>query len=81
MQQTETTCNTVKFQNHYREDTCINLDNVAKREAEYLQNLITQINTIYKVPTNGLIDGIGTIAKTLFGTMDVNDERHINELT
>ncbi|KAL6431967.1 hypothetical protein ACFW04_007417 [Cataglyphis niger] len=41
-----------------------------------------QIQTIYKLPTNRrreLIDGIGSIAKSLFGTMDANGEKRINE--
>ncbi|KAL6418438.1 hypothetical protein ACFW04_012092 [Cataglyphis niger] len=43
---------------------------------------MTQIQTIYKPSTNrrrGLINGIGSIAKSLFGTMDANDEKRINE--
>lgn len=72
----------MRLQNHYHRDACNNLDIIAKREAKYLKNVMTQIQTIYKPPTNrrrGLIDGIGSIAKTLFGTMDANDEKHINE--
>jgi len=48
----------------------------------YLKNIMTQICTIYKPPINRrreLIDGISSIAKSLFGTMDANDERLINE--
>jgi len=43
---------------------------------------MTQIQTIYRSPTNrrrGLVNGIGSIAKSLFGTMGANDEKLINE--
>jgi len=41
---------------------------------------MTQIQTIYRSPTNrrrGLVDGIGSIAKSLFNTMDANDEKRL----
>jgi len=48
---------------------------------KYLKNIIIQIRTIYRSLTNkrrGLIDGIDSITKSLFGTMDANDEKLIN---
>lgn len=45
-------------------------------------DLIIRINSIYKTPKiqkRGLIDGIGSITKLLFGIMDANDEKLINE--
>jgi len=79
---TKTLCDTAKFPDEDHKNICSNLDNIIRKEAEYLKNLITQINVIYKTPTNkrrGLIDGVGKIVKALFGTMDVDDEKHINE--
>lgn len=61
---------------------CSNSNNIEKRKLKYLDDIINQIDTLYKRPTNrrrGLIDGIGSISKILFGTMDANDEKHINE--
>jgi len=39
------------------------------------------LRALYKTSNNkrGLIDAIGTISKTLFDTMDADDERIINE--
>jgi len=62
--------------------TCGNIGLITQREEQYLQNMMTQIRTIYKPPTNrrrGLIDGIGSLAKSLFGTMDAKDEKLIKE--
>jgi len=47
--------------------TCGNIGLITQREEQYLQNMMTQIRTIYKPPTNrrrGLIDGIGSLAKS-----------------
>ncbi|XP_024877655.1 uncharacterized protein LOC112458308 isoform X2 [Temnothorax curvispinosus] len=47
-----------------------------------LQEFLQQAEeTIYKTNNNkrGLIDAIGTISKTLFGTMDADDAKHIQE--
>jgi len=43
--------------------------------------LLTHLRALYKTPNNKrrLIDTIGTISKTLFGTMDADNERVINE--
>jgi len=44
--------------------------------------MMSQIQTIYKSLTNrrrGLIDGIGSLAKSLFETMDAKDEKLIKE--
>ncbi|KAL6419168.1 hypothetical protein ACFW04_014045 [Cataglyphis niger] len=81
LQEAETMCDTMKLQNHYHQDAYSTLDIIVKKEVRYLKNMI-QIQTIYKPPTNqrrGLIHGIGSIAKSLFGTMDANDEKCINK--
>jgi len=44
--------------------------------------MMAQIWTIYRPSTNkrrGLIDGIGSLAKSLFETMDATDEKLIKE--
>ncbi|XP_067216243.1 uncharacterized protein [Linepithema humile] len=55
---------------------------IIEKNINQLTESIKQINTIYKKPSDkrrGLINGIGSIAKTLFGTMDADDEKNIKE--
>lgn len=82
VQQHQLKCDTLKFYEQNQEDACISFESIAKRQAEYLKNLMTQIQTVYKPPINkrrGIINGIGSIAKTLFGTIDADDEEQINK--
>src|SRR5436190_12369587 len=82
LKETEKMCEKKNFDDVYHKETCENLDKIAKKEMNYLTIIIEQLQTIYEQPTNrrrGLIDGIGSIAKSLFGTMDANDEKRINE--
>jgi len=77
LEKTEKACNTTQL----HKETCDKFDAIAKRDSIYLHRVITQLNAIYKPQINrrrGLIDGIGTLSKTLFGVMDANDEKHIN---
>ena len=49
------------------------------------EKLYRRINQVSEIPTyvpnrrRGLINGIGTLAKTIFGTMDANDAEQINK--
>lgn len=82
IQQHQLKCETLKFHVQYQQDACTNFENITRREAKYLKSLMAQIRTVHKPPTNqrrGIINGIGSIAKTLFGTMDADDEKQINE--
>jgi len=63
------------------QQTCMNILQIIHKDHAKLTLLLTQLRALYKTPNNkrGLIDAIGTISKTLFGTMDADDERIINE--
>jgi len=55
---------------------------VTQREAQYLKSMMSQIQTIYKSPTNRhreILNRIGSLAKSLFGIMDAKDETLIKE--
>ncbi|XP_036144140.1 uncharacterized protein LOC118646024 [Monomorium pharaonis] len=62
-------------------ETCENLHSVIEKGCERTNKLIERINSTYntRIHKRGLIDGIGSVAKSLFGTMDANDEKLINE--
>ncbi|XP_071578018.1 uncharacterized protein [Temnothorax nylanderi] len=54
---------------------------INKRENDKTTRAIEHLQTIYKSPASkrGLINAIGEISKTLFGTMDAEDAKTINE--
>ncbi|KMQ96322.1 env protein [Lasius niger] len=82
IQEQQLKCDTLKFHVQYQQDACTSFESIATREARYLKSIMTQIQTVYRSPTDrrrGLINGIGSIAKTLFGTMDAEDEKQIKE--
>ncbi|XP_011707608.1 PREDICTED: uncharacterized protein LOC105462603 [Wasmannia auropunctata] len=52
------------------------------KECERTQELFNRLTMVYKAPTDkrrGLVDGLGSIAKALFGTVDEKDEKLINQ--
>ncbi|KAL6257846.1 hypothetical protein P5V15_011443 [Pogonomyrmex californicus] len=63
--------------------SCQNYNTIIENNYQRLKHLTKRINALYKAQDTktkrGLIDGIGTIAKTLFGTMDNEDRKLINE--
>jgi len=58
-----------------------NVMEIAEKDIAKLKLLIERLNTLYQTPKlkRGLINVIGSISKTLFGTMDAEDATLINE--
>jgi len=61
--------------------TCQNMMQVIEKDSAKLRLLIERLNTLYQTPKLkcGLINVIGSINKTLFGTTDAEDATLINE--
>ncbi|KYN12072.1 hypothetical protein ALC57_15763, partial [Trachymyrmex cornetzi] len=57
------------------QETCANMMQILDKENSQLTASLAQLRTLYNANTNkrGLINAIGTISKTLFGTMDAED--------
>lgn len=78
IQQTNEICEQLNSEDHTRR-TCDNLKEIVNNKSK-----LSTINHFDKYKTwmdkrRGFVDGIGSIAKTLFGTMDANDRNLINE--
>jgi len=60
---------------------CQNVMQIAEKDITKLKLLIERLNTLYQTPKlkRGLINVIGSISKTLFGTMDAEDATLISE--
>ncbi|KAL6252209.1 hypothetical protein P5V15_009231 [Pogonomyrmex californicus] len=61
--------------------TCKNIMQKMQKDNAKLTQLLTRLRTIYytRDSKRGLINAIGAINKTLFGTMDAEDEEHLNK--
>jgi len=62
------------------QQTCANILQITHKDSDKLALLLTHLRALYKTSNNKreLIDTIDTISKTLFDTMDADDERVIN---
>jgi len=81
VQQTNEMCKNIKPEDYIKR-TCENLKSIINNDSNTLTKIIKLINNLYKTSSDrrrGLIDGVGSITKTLFGLMDANDRKLINE--
>lgn len=63
-------------------ETCQILLQLVEKNNEQTTTLLKHLKIVYQVPRKaqrGLINGLGTIANTLFGTMDADNEKIIAE--
>jgi len=63
------------------QQTCTNVLQIINKDSDKLTLLLSHLRALYNPPNNkrGLIDAIGTVSKTLFETIDADDEKIINE--
>jgi len=61
--------------------TCQNIMRIIHKDEAKLTLQLTHLRTLYRIPSDrrGLINAIGMISKTLFGTMDADDAKIVNE--
>jgi len=61
--------------------TCQNVMRIIQKDEAKLTLQLTHLRALYKNPSDrrGLINAVGMISKTLFGTMDADDAKIINE--
>lgn len=78
LERTEEICNNVQGD---VQQTCQNILSIIEKDNKKLTYLILSLQTMYKTTNNkrGLVNAIGTISKTLFGTMDAEDAQRIDE--
>ncbi|XP_025075738.1 uncharacterized protein LOC112553060 [Pogonomyrmex barbatus] len=61
---------------------CRNIMRIIERKNTKLITLLTQVETLYKTTDKrrrGLLDAVGSVSKILFGTMDADDQKLIDE--
>ncbi|KAL6257845.1 hypothetical protein P5V15_011440 [Pogonomyrmex californicus] len=60
---------------------CRNIMRIIDKENTKLITLLTQVETLYKMidKRRGLLDAVGSVSKILFGTMDADDRKLIDE--